>query len=119
MLVSKPKKNMCSSKEQSHKLLPAQGYSVNQCVIQEDKEETSKWECKANVIPMDDKNCLSTLCSYKNCQDTKFIHMQPVKPCCMQLAKPAILQSDYKKKKSVHVMTRTVNLPSVFICDQQ
>ena len=37
-LVSKPNKNVCSSKEQSPSLLPAQRYSVNQCVIQEDKE---------------------------------------------------------------------------------
>ena len=39
-------------------------------------------------------------CSDKKCQDTKFIHMQPVKPV-MWLAKPAILQSNCKKKKYV------------------
>ena len=55
---------------------------------------------------MDDRNCQSTVCSDKTCQDTKFIHMQPVQPSMkksgyMQLAKPAILQSDYKKKKCV------------------
>ena len=50
---------------------------------------------------MDDKNCQSTLCSDKNCQDTKFIHMWPVKPSYMWLAKPVILQSVYQKNKSV------------------
>ena len=88
-------------------MLPVKGYSVNQCVIYEGKDETSKWECQANVISMeDDKNCQSTLCSDKNCKDTKFIHIQPVKPemkksSHMQLAKPATLQSDYNKMKSV------------------
>ena len=52
----------------------------------------------------DDKNCQSILCD-KNCQDTKFIFMWPVKPemkksSHMQLAKPAIFQSDYKKKET-------------------
>ena len=47
----------------------------------EEKDETCKWECQANVISMkDDKNCLSSLCSDKNCQDTKHIHMWPVRP---------------------------------------
>ena len=31
--VSKPSKNVCSSKEQSPLVLPVQGYSVNQCVM--------------------------------------------------------------------------------------
>ena len=103
MPVFKPSKNVCSSKEQSPIVLPAQEYSVNQCVIYEEKDETSKAECQANVISMqNDKNCQSTLCSDKNCQDTKGNHMQPVKPAMemsshMQLAKPAILQSSYKK----------------------
>ena len=61
MLVSKPKINVCSSKEPSPKLLPAQKYSVNQCVIQEDKEETSKQECKANVISVDGRT-VNLLC---------------------------------------------------------
>ena len=44
--------------------------------------------------------------SWKTCQGTKFNHIQPVqsimkKSSHMWLAKPAILQSDYKKKKSV------------------
>ena len=55
---------------------------------------------------MDDNNCQSTACSDKNCQETKFIYMWPLKPIIkksshMWLAKPAILQSDYQKKKSV------------------
>ena len=55
---------MCSSKEQSFIVLPTQGYSVDQCVLYEDKEETSKWECQAIVISMEDeKKCQSTLCS--------------------------------------------------------
>ena len=164
-------RNVCSSKEQSPKLLPAQGYSVHQCVIQEDKEETSKQECPDNVISMeddknsqsnncvnmwsvtktsymglakpvmkqsnckkknqmkrqsvcDDKNCQSTksaksvLYSDKNSQDTKCIHMQPVKPAIqssnmtkpshMQLPTPAMKQSNPIR---VIKMTRTVNLP--------
>ena len=31
--VSKPSMNVCSSEKQSPKLLPVQGYSVNQCVM--------------------------------------------------------------------------------------
>ena len=69
ILVPKPKKNVCSSKEQSPTLLPAQGYYVNQCIMQEEKEETSKLEYQANVTYMEDvKNCQSTVCSDKNCQ---------------------------------------------------
>ena len=48
---------------------------VNQCVLQGVQEETSKQECQAHVICMDDKNCLSTVSSDKNCQDTQCIHM--------------------------------------------
>ena len=88
MLVSKPKKNVCSSKEQSHLLSRSEEYQVNHFVIQEDKEERNKWECKANVIYReDDKNNQSTMCSDKNCQETKFTQMWPVKPSYMQLAK--------------------------------
>ena len=50
MLVSKRRKNVCSSKEQSHLISKSEEYHVNQCVIQEEKEETSKWECQAQVI---------------------------------------------------------------------
>ena len=72
------------------KLLPAQGYSVNQCVIQEEKEETSKQECQANIISIeDDKNCQSN-----NCVDM----WSMTKTSYMWLAKPAILQSAYKKR---------------------
>ena len=54
----------------------------------------------------DEKNCQSTVCADNNCQETKFIHMWPLKPeikrsSHMWSAKPAILQSDYKKKTSV------------------
>ena len=107
MQVSKPSRNVCSSKELSPSVLNTQGYQVNQCVMYEDKDETSKQECQANGIIMEDeKNCQSTLCSDKNCWDTKCIHMQPVKPAktkssYMWLAKPAILQSNYKKKNQV------------------
>ena len=65
----------------------------------EDKDEKSKQECQANVIPMeDDKSCQSTLCSGKNCQpflcdknsqSSKRVHMWSVKP--------AMKQSAYKK----------------------
>ena len=37
-----------------------------QCDIQEDKEETSKWKCQANVISMEDvMNCQSNKCVNK------------------------------------------------------
>ena len=54
----------------------------------------------------DDKSCQSTLYYDKNCQDTQFVHMRPVKPAMtklshMQLTKPAMLQSNYKKKDQV------------------
>ena len=104
MLVSKPSENVCSSKKQSHSILNSEEYHVNQCVMYENKDETSKQECQAHFIFMDeDKNCQSTLCSDKNCQDAHCVHMWPVKPamtksCHMVLAKPAMLQSNYKKK---------------------
>ena len=82
----------------------------------------------------DDKNCQSTVCSDKNCQT----NMQPgTKPSYMCLAKPAIIQSSYKKslcsdkncqstnsykkKSPVRPMCheRTVNLPDVCICRNQ
>ena len=97
---------MRSRKEQSPIVFPAQGYSVNQCVMYEDKDETSKQECQAKVISMeDDKNCQNTFCSDKNSQDTKCIHMWPVKPSMtnsspIQLSRPAKLKSSYKKKES-------------------
>ena len=74
-------------------------FSVNQCFLQEDKEEKSKQEGQANLIYIeDDKNCQSTVCSDKNCQDNRFIHMWSMtKPNHMQLPKPAMKQSIYKK----------------------
>ena len=57
MLVSKPSQNVSSSKEQSHAESISNEYYVNQCVIQEYKDKTSKWEYTAY-----DKNCQSTLC---------------------------------------------------------
>ena len=105
--VSKSSKNVCSSNEQSHLASKSEEYHVNQCEMYKDKDETSKWECQANVVSMeDDKNHQSTLSSDKTCPDTKFIHMQQVQPTMkraspMWLAKSATLQSDYKKKKSV------------------
>ena len=56
---------------------------------------------------MVDRNCQSTVCSGKNCQDTKYMHMWPVKAAMkksyyMQLVpRPAMLQSNYKKKDQV------------------
>ena len=54
----------------------------------------------------DDKKCQAALCHDKNCQDIQCVLMWPVKPAMtksshMQLAKPAILQSHYKKKCQV------------------
>ena len=40
--IKAQEKNVCSSKEHSPTLLPAQGYSVNQCVIQEEKEKNKQ-----------------------------------------------------------------------------
>ena len=42
MQVSKPSQNVCSSKVQSSIVLPSQGYSVNQCVVDEEQDKTSK-----------------------------------------------------------------------------
>ena len=102
---------------------------VNQCV--KDKvpvqNETSKWECQANIeegdkncqsINMqpvkpavcDDNNCQSTkkqnyeegqnrpVCSDKNCQDTQNINMWPVKPLMDIWSKEPAVQSSFKKK---------------------
>ena len=109
MLVSKPMKNVCSSKEQSSKLLPAQGYSVNQCVIQEKKKKQASRSAKPMFFSMeDDKNCQSN-----NCVNIRSVTERRY----MQLVKPAILQSAHKKKNqmkgNLFVMTRTVNLPSL------
>ena len=63
IFVSKPGKNMCSSKEHSYEIQKSEKYHVNLWVIQEDKEETSKSECQASVKSMeDDKNCQSNNC---------------------------------------------------------
>ena len=42
MQVSKPGTNVCSSKEQSHLVSKSEGYHINQCVLYEEKDETSK-----------------------------------------------------------------------------
>ena len=79
--VSKPSQNVCSSKKQSHIVLPSHEYQVNQCVVYEDQDKTSKWQCTSHDISMyDDKSCQSTLCYDKNCQDTQCVCMQPVNP---------------------------------------
>ena len=84
---------MYSSKEQSPIVLPSQGCSTNQSAVDEEQDKTSKWECTAY-----DKNFQSTLCYDKSCQ---CVHMQPLKPAMkssnMWLAKPTVLQSNYKK----------------------
>ena len=71
MQVSKPGQNMCSSKQQSQVVSTSNVYYVNQCVVQEDQDKTSKWECQTFVI---------SLCDDKNCQSTKTINMKSVKP---------------------------------------
>ena len=90
--------------EKSPIVLPTKVYFINECVMYEEKDETNWQECQAKVISIeDDKKCQSTLCSDKNCQDTKYIHMQLAmkKSSHMWLAKPATLQSSDKKKKYV------------------
>ena len=104
MQVLQQSQNMYSGKEQSHIAFPSNEYQVNQYVVYEEQDETSKWECTAHDLSMyDDKNCQSTLCYDKNCQDIQCVHVWPVNQAMtkshhMQLAKPAILQSSYKKK---------------------
>ena len=129
--VLKPSKNMSPSKEQSPIALPSHGYSVNQCVVDEDKYKTSNQEWTAY-----DKNCQSTLCYDKNSQ---CVHMWQVKPAMkssnMWLVEPGILKSSYKNENQVKqeslcdektvnlprnivmksVMTRTVNLPNLCV----
>ena len=61
----------------------------------EDKEETSKQECQANVIYMeDDKNCQSTLSRYQVLFTWWPVKLEMKKSSHMWLAKPEILQSD-------------------------
>ena len=81
----------------------------------EEKVQTNKQECQANVYIDDDKNCQVNMqpvklavCDDKKCQSAKFYKnpvwsdknfqdtkfMQPV-------PRPAKLQSEYKKRKSV------------------
>ena len=74
MLVSKPSQNVCSSKEQSHTESTSKEYYINQCVMQEDKDKTSKQGVQLMTITINSPN----MC----------------------------------------VMTRTVNLPSLFLCGQ-
>ena len=96
MQVLQPIQNMCSSKEQSHIVSNSIEYHVNQCVVYEDQDETSKWECTAHDISMyEDKNCQSTLCYDKNCQDTQSVHMQPVKPAMKSIIYGQLSQQYY------------------------
>ena len=44
---SKSSQGVCSSNGQSHSVSTSEEYNVNQCVIQEDKDKTSKQECTA------------------------------------------------------------------------
>ena len=53
--VSKQIQSMFTRKEQVCTKSVSQKKYANQCVVQEDQEETSLQECQANV--MDDKNC--------------------------------------------------------------
>ena len=73
--VSKPIQNVCSSKKQSHIVLSSHEYQVNQCVVYEDQEETSKQVCTAHYISIYDN---------KNYQSTKCVHVQSVKPAMKQ-----------------------------------
>ena len=90
--VLKPSQNVCSSKKQSHIVLPSHEYQVNQCVVYKDQGKTSKGECTAHDISMYND---------KNCQHTQCVHMRPKKPAMksshMQSVKPAVAQSTYKK----------------------
>ena len=83
---------MCSAKEQPHLLSKSKEFHVDQCVKYENKEETSLWECQANV--MDDKNWHG--------------NMQPVKPAVCDDKK---CQSTKFLQKIQYMMARTVNLP--------
>ena len=87
---------MSSSKEQSPSVLTSHNPNVNQCVVYEDQDETSKHVCTAHDISMHDD---------KNCQSTKCAHILPVKPAMksshLQSVEPAMLQSSYKKKDQV------------------
>ena len=134
----------CSNKEQSYSVLPAHGHQVNQCVLQDDKVKPRMWEYQGHVNSMYGKNCLSTLCFDKNCQDT---NMQPLeaskeiklyavsdKSSNMQSVESEILQSSSKKRNAVKQESvcddkncqsikymgheRTGNLPSLIICSQ-
>ena len=91
---------------------------VNQCVKEKVpiQDEISKWECQANVYQEDDKNCKvnmrpvkSTVCSDKQCQDTKF--MWPVKPKMdmWSMSRPTNLQSKYKKKDQLKLNQVSMN----------
>ena len=97
MQVLQPSQNVCSSKEQSHIVLPAHEYQVNQCVVYEDQDETSKWECTAHDI---------FICDYTSCQSTRCVHMWLVKPVMSQSShmwsvKSAMKQSPCKKCSQV------------------
>ena len=50
MLISKPKKNVCSSKEQSSIVLTAQEHFVDQCVMYEKKMKQASRSAKAMLF---------------------------------------------------------------------
>ena len=58
-------------------MLAMQNHIANQCVVHEEQDKTSKWQCTAHDISMhDNKNCQSTSCYEKNCQDTQCVQVQ-------------------------------------------
>ena len=67
MQVQMPCHKVHSSKEQSPALLTSHNHNVNQCVVYEDQNETSKQECTAYDI---------SICDDNNCQSTKCVKMQ-------------------------------------------
>ena len=85
MQVSRPGQKICSSKEQSHAVLTSNEYSVNQCVVQEDKAKRSKQGCTTEVSLCDDKNCQSTKCN----------HILPVKSAMKSNHIQSVIRSSY------------------------
>ena len=96
--VSEQSKSVFTRKEQVPTKSVLQEKYVNQCVIQEVQEETSKQECPVRVIDhsCNDKNCQMFVCGDDtNSQSTQCI--QPVKPGNTVWSIEPATQSRYKK----------------------
>ena len=81
-------------------MLTSHNHNINQCVVYEDQDVTNKLKFMAHDISM---------CDDKNCQSTKCVHMQSVKP--------AMTQSSYKKFSQLSICDDKNSHSTKSLCD--